>query len=150
MPSDASRIAPKLPKAKRPPLTRSENMARIRAKDTEPEMRVRRALWAAGLRYRLHDRRLPGCPDLVFPGRRTVVQVQGCFWHAHEGCDNFRLPKTRSEWWAAKLERNKERDAEARAKLAAAGWRVLVVWECETASTRRLAALIECLRRHAR
>lgn len=121
-------------------------MARIRAKNTQPEMRVRHAVWAAGLRYRLHDRRLPGCPDLVFPGRRTVVQIQGCFWHAHEGCANFRLPKTRSEWWAAKLERNKARDDDVRAKLEATGWRVLVIWECETTSADRLGALIENLR----
>lgn len=146
MPSDPRTIKRKTRKPKSPPLTRSENMARIRARNTQPEMRVRRALWAAGLRYRLHDRRLPGCPDLVFPGCRAVVQVQGCFWHAHEGCANFRLPKTRSEWWATKLERNKARDVEARAKLEAAGWRVFVVWECETTSVWRLATLIESLR----
>jgi DNA mismatch endonuclease (patch repair protein) len=121
-------------------------MARIRAKNTRPEMRVRRALWAAGLRYRLHDRRLPGCPDLVFPSLRTVVQIQGCFWHAHEGCANFRLPKTRSEWWATKLERNKARDVDVRAKLESAGWRVLVIWECETTGTASVTALIEKLR----
>jgi DNA mismatch endonuclease, patch repair protein len=121
-------------------------MSRIRAKNTQPEMRVRRALWAAGLRYRLHDRRLPGCPDLVFPGRRTVIQIQGCFWHAHEGCANFRLPKTRSEWWATKLERNRARDVEVRARLEAAGWRVFVMWECETTSAGRLATLIASLR----
>jgi DNA mismatch endonuclease, patch repair protein len=133
--------------AKSARLTRSENMSRIRGKNTEPEMRVRRALWASGLRYRLHDRHLPGCPDLVFPARRTVIQVQGCFWHAHEGCASFRVPKTRSEWWANKFERNKARDIEVRAKLATAGWRVLVIWECETTSIGRLEALIERLRR---
>ncbi|MHA6820120.1 very short patch repair endonuclease [Ralstonia pseudosolanacearum] len=123
------------------PLTRSENMSRIRGKDTQPEMIVRRTLWAAGLRYRLHDKRLPGKPDLVFPSQHTAVFVHGCFWHCHEGCRNFRIPKTRAEWWAAKLMRNKARDAEVRAKLEAAGWRVMVIWECEVAEKGRLAAV---------
>ncbi|WP_081077758.1 very short patch repair endonuclease [Burkholderia stagnalis] len=112
------------------PLTRSENMSRIRSKDTQPEMMVRRAFWAAGLRYRLHDKRLPGNPDLVFPGRNTVVFVHGCFWHCHEGCSNFRIPKTRTDWWAAKLARNKMRDIAVQAELETIGWRVIVIWEC--------------------
>lgn len=128
------------------PLTRAENMARIRGKDTQPEMMVRRAFWAAGLRYRLHDKRLPGNPDLVFPGRRTVVFVHGCFWHCHEGCGNFRIPKTRTEWWAAKLARNKARDAEVCARLEALGWEVVVIWECEAAVRERLTAVIERLK----
>ena len=132
--------------AKTGPLSRSENMARIRGKDTGPEMAVRRVFWKAGLRYRLHDRRLPGSPDLVFPGRRTVVFIHGCFWHCHEGCGNFRIPKTRTEWWTAKLMRNKTRDAEAQAQLEAAGWRVIVLWECEIADPVRLSAIIEELR----
>jgi len=132
------------PKAK--PLTRSENMSRIRGKDTLPELVVRRAFWAAGLRYRLHDRRLPGNPDLVFAGQRTVVFVHGCFWHCHEGCGNFRLPKTRTEWWAAKLARNKARDAEVCTKLRAAGWRVMVIWECEVADRRLLDELASKLK----
>jgi DNA mismatch endonuclease, patch repair protein len=115
------------------PLTRSENMSRIRGKDTQPELAVRRAIWAAGLRYRLHDKRLPGKPDLVFPGRRVAVFVHGCFWHCHDGCKYFRIPKTRTEWWVAKLARNKSRDAEVRGALEAKGWRVLVIWECEVA-----------------
>lgn len=128
------------------PLTRSENMSRIRGRDTQPEMIVRRALWAAGLRYRLHDKRLSGYPDLVFPGRRTVVFVHGCFWHCHGGCINFRIPKTRTEWWAAKLARNMARDAEVRAKLEAGGWRVMVIWECEVADKDRLAAMVSELK----
>jgi len=120
------------------PLTRSENMSRIRGKNTKPEMIVRRALWAKGLRYRLHDKRLPGSPDLVFPGLRAVVFVHGCFWHCHEGCSNFRIPKTRTEWWFAKLTRNKARDAEVRAELEAAGWRAFVIWECQVADQRLL------------
>jgi DNA mismatch endonuclease (patch repair protein) len=116
-------------------------MSRIRGKDTQPELAVRHALWSAGLRYRLHDNRLPGNPDLVFPARRTVIFVHGCFWHSHEGCRNFRIPKTRVEWWAAKLARNKERDARARAELEAAGWRVTVIWECEVIDETRLTAV---------
>lgn len=133
-------------KHKDAPLTRSENMSRIRGKDTKPEMTVRRAFWADGLRYRLHDKRLPGNPDLVFPGRRTVVFVHGCFWHCHEGCSNFRIPKTRADWWAAKLARNKARDAEVQAKLEAAGWRVVVIWECEVTDGSRLAAVVSELK----
>lgn len=133
-------------KTKEAPLTRSENMSRIRSKDTQPEMVVRRAFWAAGLRYRLHDKRLPGSPDLVFPGRRTVVFIHGCFWHCHEGCGNFRTPKTRAEWWGAKLARNKARDAEVRAKLQAAGWRVIVIWECEVVDRRLLDELANKLK----
>jgi DNA mismatch endonuclease (patch repair protein) len=137
---------PKRRKSKAAPLSRAENMSRIRGKDTQPELAVRRALWADGLRYRLHDKRLPGNPDLVFPGRRTVVFIHGCFWHSHEGCSNFRIPKTRTEWWTAKLVRNKTRDAEVRAELEAAGWRVMVIWECEVAEGDRLAALTEELK----
>lgn len=130
-------------KLKDAPLTRSENMSRIRSRDTGPELTVRRAFWKAGLRYRLYDKQLPGSPDIVFPGRRTVVFVHGCFWHCHEGCINFRIPKTRTEWWYAKLMRNKARDAETRAKLEAAGWRVIVIWECEVACSARLSTLIQ-------
>jgi len=130
-------------KSKRLPLTRSENMARIRSKDSQAEMKVRRAFWAAGLRYRLHDNRLPGHPDLVFSGRRTVVFVHGCFWHCHEGCSNFRIPKTRTEWWAAKLSRNKARDADVSVQLKAMGWDVVVIWECEVNDARQLDLLIE-------
>lgn len=133
-------------KAKAEPLTRSENMARIRNKDTKPELAVRRALWAAKLRYRLHDKRLPGHPDLVFTGRRAVVFVHGCFWHCHKGCKNFRIPKTRSAWWEAKLERNRVRDEKVRAELEADGWLVVTIWECEVADHGRLAAVADLLK----
>ena len=129
-------------KPKPPPLTRSQMMARVRSKDTAPEWRVRRALWAAGLRYRLYVRSLPGCPDIVFAGRRAVVQVRGCFWHSHQGCPAARIPKSRVEWWTAKLARTVERDAESDAALAEAGWRVFVVWECETTDAERLTTLV--------
>lgn len=133
-------------KPKAAPLSRSENMSRIRGKNTGPEMMVRRAFWATGLRYRLHDKHLPGSPDLVFPGRRTVVFVHGCFWHCHEGCSNFRIPKTRTDWWSAKLTRNKVRDAEARAELEAAGWCVVVIWECEVADQELLNKFVSRLK----
>lgn len=134
-------------KNKGAPLTRSENMSRIRGKDTKPEMAVRRALWAAGLRYRLHDKRLQGNPDLVFPGRRAVVFVHGCFWHCHAGCSNFRIPRTRTDWWAEKLARNKARDMAIRTALEAAGWHVIVIWECEVADRRSLDELARKLKR---
>ena len=126
-------------------LTRSENMSRIQAKNTGPEMMVRRAIWQAGLRYRLHDKRLPGKPDLVFPRLRTVVFVHGCFWYCHGGCKNSRVPKTRSDWWMNKLAGNKVRDMKASECLRNMGWDVLVIWECEAANPRRLSDLISDL-----
>jgi DNA mismatch endonuclease (patch repair protein) len=131
---------------KREPLTRSEIMQRIKGKDTKPEMAVRRALWAAGYRYRLHDRSLPGRPDLILKGLRTAIFVHGCFWHAHEGCPAFRPPKTRQDYWTAKLARNQARDREAVRKLEEDGWRVVVLWECQLAKVGWLEGLIEALR----
>jgi DNA mismatch endonuclease (patch repair protein) len=118
---------------KKPPLTRSEIMARRKSQDTKPEMLVRRALWAAGYRYRLHDRRLPGRPDLSLRGLKAAIFVHGCFWHAHQDCPNFRPPKSRQDYWSPKLEKNAARDLEARRKLEADGWRVLTIWECQLA-----------------
>ena len=106
-------------------------MSRVRAKDTKPEMVVRRMLHAAGYRYRLHAHDLPGKPDLVFPARRKVVFINGCFWHRHRGCALARLPKSRIELWTEKLERNRERDERNVAALRELGWEVLTVWECE-------------------
>lgn len=108
---------------------RSRIMSHIRSKDTKPEMVVRHALHAAGFRYVLHDRRLPGHPDLVLPRHRAVVLVHGCFWHGHT-CRFFRLPGTRTAFWAEKIGRNRERDAAAIDALLASAWRVAVVWEC--------------------
>jgi DNA mismatch endonuclease Vsr len=104
-----------------------------KGKDTKPEMKVRRALHALGYRYRLHRADLPGRPDIVFPGRRAVVEIRGCFWHQHPEpvCKKATVPATRREWWMAKLKRNVARDAENVTTLEAAGWRVSVVWECE-------------------
>ncbi len=101
-----------------------------RGKDTAPEMAVRRALRAVGLRYRLHVRNLPGRPDVVLASRRAVVEVRGCFWHGHD-CQHGRVPKTRSEFWASKVLSNRDRDARNEAALRELGWHVVVVWECE-------------------
>ena len=112
--------------------TRSRMMSGIRGKDTKPEMVVRRALFAAGFRFRLHRRDLPGVPDIVMPGRRIAVFVHGCFWHRHKGCRLVKAPATNPEFWRIKLDRNVERDRRAISTLQATGWRVLVVWECAT------------------
>lgn len=127
---------------------RSAQMALVRSRDTKPEMRVRKALHAAGLRYRLHDSRLPGTPDLVFPSRRIALFVHGCFWHRHPGCAAARLPKTRQEFWTAKLAGNVGRDERQRVALEALGWTVLVIWECETKRPEQLTDLAERIRRH--
>ena len=104
-------------------------MAGIRGKDTRPEMVIRQGLHAMGYRFRLHDRRLPGRPDLVFPSRRAVLFIHGCFWHGHD-CPLYRLPSTRPDFWRNKIDRNRASDHRARDALLAAGWRVAVVWEC--------------------
>ncbi len=104
-------------------------MAAVRGSDTRPEMLLRRGLHARGFRFRLHDKRLPGRPDLVLPKYRAAVFANGCFWHGH-GCDLFRWPATRAEFWQAKIGGNRARDAANLAALGAAGWRVAVVWEC--------------------
>lgn len=111
---------------------RSAMMAGIRGKDTKPEMQVRRAAHALGYRFRLHRRDLPGSPDLVFPACRKVIFVHGCFWHRHEDCRHAAIPKSNSEFWQEKFEKNRARDVRAMTDLVAAGWDALVVWECET------------------
>lgn len=111
------------------PATRSRMMSGIRGRDTKPEMLIRRGLHARGYRYRLHSRRLPGRPDLVFPSRRAVIFVHGCFWHGH-GCRLFKWPSTRAEWWREKIEANRARDQSVREQIADLGWRQLRVWEC--------------------
>ncbi len=106
-------------------------MSRIKGKDTKPEMIVRKYLHARGFRFRLHNKDLPGKPDIVLPRYRTVIFVHGCFWHGHEGCRYFILPKTKTEWWEAKISGNKERDNRNLAALRASGWKVIIVYECE-------------------
>ena len=111
---------------------RSWMMSKVKSKDTNPEMIVRRIVFMMGFRYRLHQKNLPGSPDLVLKSRRKIIFVNGCFWHRHEGCAKAALPNSRVEFWTNKLERNQERDAENVEKLDADGWSVLTVWECET------------------
>jgi len=110
---------------------RSRNMAAIKGRNTKPEILVRRMLHAQGFRFRLHRKDLPGRPDIVLPRYKTVVFVNGCFWHQHAGCKFATKPSSRTEFWEAKLGRNVARDCENAAKLAELGWRVVVVWECE-------------------
>ena len=125
-------------------LQRGERMSRVRGKNTRPEMVVRRLIHGMGYRYRLHRRDLPGTPDIVFPSRRKLVFVHGCFWHRHPDpdCNLARLPKSRLDLWLHKLEGNRRRDEGNRAKLREMGWDVLVVWECEIGYTERIGNTI--------
>lgn len=111
---------------------RSRLMSKVKQKDTKPEKAVRSILHGLGYRFRLHRRDLPGSPDIVLPKYRLAVFVHGCFWHSHPGCKKASMPKTNTEFWRQKLEANKKRDLAAIDSLNALGWRVLVVWECET------------------
>lgn len=117
--------------------TRSYNMSRIRATDTKPEMLVRKFLHARGFRYRLHDKKLPGKPDLVFPKYKTVLFVNGCFWHGHQNCKYFVIPKTRTEWWQQKIKETAKRDRKNYKILKELGWNILIVWECELKSYKK-------------
>ena len=110
---------------------RSYNMSRIKGKDTKPEMLVRKFLFTKGFRYRLHDKRLPGKPDIVLPKYKTVLFIHGCFWHGHDGCRYFVVPKTRTDWWLSKIDNNKLNDFQSVRALVADGWRTIVIWECE-------------------
>jgi DNA mismatch endonuclease (patch repair protein) len=121
--------------------TRHRVMASIRKRDTQPEIAVRRALHAQGLRFRLHRDDLPGTPDVVLPGRRLAVFVHGCFWHQHPGCALSRQPRGNTAYWKPKLARNVERDTKARQQLEALGWNVLLVWECEARDGVRLGQI---------
>lgn len=110
--------------------TRSYNMSQIKGKNTKPELLVRKFLFANGFRYRLHDKKLPGKPDIVLPKYKTVIFVHGCFWHGHEHCKYYTVPKTKTEWWLNKINGNIANDTKAIAALEALGWRVMVIWEC--------------------
>jgi DNA mismatch endonuclease (patch repair protein) len=113
------------------PAERHRNMAAVRSKDTRPELIVLHWLWRRGFRYRLNDPRLPGHPDLVLRKYRTCIFVNGCFWHGHEGCKDFKLPQTNTDFWQKKISRNKERDREEQQQLAKMGWHCITVWECQ-------------------
>lgn len=134
---------------------RSERMSRIRSKDGKPELIVRRLVHAMGYRYRLHDRRLPGSPDMVFPSRRKAMFVHGCFWHRHPSkrCALARLPKSRLDFWLPKLEANARRDRRNGGRLNALGWSYMVVWECQLreldAVRNRIVRFLESNRRVA-
>ena len=113
------------------PAVRSYNMSRIRSENSKPEELVRKYLFSRGLRYRKCDKRYTGKPDMVFPKYNAVVFVNGCFWHGHEGCPGFVMPKSKLDYWKPKIERNRQRDIENTKKLKKDGWRVITIWECE-------------------
>jgi len=127
------------------PAERSARMARIRSNDTSPEIALRRALHALGLRYALHKKGLPGRPDLVLPKHRAVVFVHGCFWHRHGGCKVASTPKSNTQFWQDKFNRNVSRDAKVAGELKALGWRVFITWECQLQSKMRANAAAEKL-----
>jgi len=113
------------------PKIRSYNMSQIKAKNTKPELVVRKFLFANGFRYRLNQKDLPGKPDIVLKKYKTAIFVNGCFWHGHKGCKYFVLPKTRTEWWLQKIKGTQKRDRKAEIELNILGWRVITIWECE-------------------
>lgn len=121
--------------------TRSYNMSRIKGKNTKPEETVRKYLFSQGFRYRKNDKRLPGKPDIVLPKYKTVIFVNGCFWHKHEGCKYFVWPKNNAEFWKEKIESNIVRDKKQYDELQNAGWHVIIVWECELKKKQRMDTL---------
>lgn len=123
------------------PEQRHRCMASVHSKDTKPEMLVRRYLFGCGFRYRLHVRSLPGSPDIVLAKYKTAIFVNGCFWHGHEGCPLYRIPKSNVAFWRKKIKRNQERDKKEYALLRVMGWRVLVIWECQLRSAVRKETL---------
>lgn len=124
------------------PAVRRRTMQAVKDKDTAPEMAVRRLAHAMGYRYRLHQKELPGKPDLVFPSRRKVIFVHGCFWHGHDCRRGARTPKANHDYWQAKIARNRARDIKARMALSGAGWGVLTVWECKTKEAAALRRIL--------
>lgn len=123
------------------PEQRFKCMSHNRAKNTGPELLLRRAIWRHGFRYRVNDKQLPGSPDIVLPRYHTVIFVHGCFWHGHKGCKYASTPKTNTDFWTTKIQRNKQRDQEVWRQLEAKGWYVLIVWECELRKDRYDATL---------
>ena len=124
------------------PAERSEIMRAVKSKNTSPEKRVRSVAHRLGLRFRLHRKDLPGSPDLLFPKRKVALFVHGCFWHRHENCPRATTPKTNADYWNEKFRRNVERDGETRRKLEKGGWKVLVIWECETKNQESIRAFL--------
>ncbi len=111
--------------------TRSYNMSRIRSKNTKPELLIRKVLFSKGYRFRLYDKNLPGKPDIVFKKFKTVIFVHGCFWHGHENCKYYKIPKTKTKWWLEKITKNIERDTVVYNNLEALGWSIKTIWECD-------------------
>ena len=126
---------------------RSYNMSRIHGKDTKPEETVRKYLFSQGFRYRKNDRRLPGTPDIVLPKYRTVIFVNGCFWHGHEGCKYFVWPKNNAEFWKKKINTNIERDKRNFRLLTEYGWNIIIVWECSLNGSTKIQTLTDLTRR---
>ncbi len=125
--------------------TRSFNMSKIKSKDTKPELVVRKFLFSKGFRYKLHDSFLPGKPDIVLPKYKTVIFVNGCFWHGHDNCKYFVVPKTRTDWWLNKINRNKENDRHNIEKLMMDGWKILTIFECELNNKKQEITLAKML-----
>lgn len=127
------------------PDKRSANMAKVKGANTRPELAVRRLLHRLGYRFRLHRADLPGRPDIVLPKHKTVIFVHGCFWHRHPGCARATTPQTRVEFWNAKFDRTVERDRAQMRELEASGWRVVILWECETRKVKNLGDHLRCI-----
>lgn len=122
-------------------------MSRIRSKDTKPEMVVRKALFAAGFRFRLHQKSFPGKPDIVLKKYKTVIFIHGCFWHGHANCRYFTIPKTRTKWWVHKINTNKANDAKSVKLLRKEGWQVITIWECQLKPAKMERALNSLLKK---
>ena len=129
------------------PEVRSFNMSRIKSKDTNPEILVRKFLFSNGFRYRINDKKLPGKPDIVLPKYKTVIFINGCFWHGHENCKYFTLPKTRPEWWKEKIGKTKLNDFKKQTQLRYMGYRVLIIWECDVKIKSFYNTIIDDIRR---
>lgn len=126
---------------------RSYNMSQIRSKNTKPELIVRKALFAAGFRYRLHDKKLPGKPDIVLKKYKTIIFVHGCFWHGHKKCRYFVVPKTRTKWWLNKINTNIVNDVKAVKALRKEGWSIINIWECDLKKNKTDTTLLKVLKR---
>ena len=127
------------------PAVRSYNMSRIKGKNTKPEILVRKFLFAKGFRYRLHVKNLPGKPDIVLPKYKTIIFINGCFWHGHENCKYYVVPTTRAEWWLDKINGNKQKDGENFLQLSASGWKIVTIFGCELKGDKLNKTLIKLL-----
>jgi len=127
------------------PKVRSYNMSQIKSKNTKPEILVRKFLFSKGLRFRIHDKKLPGKPDIVLKKYNTIIFIHGCFWHGHKGCKYFVIPKTRTDWWLEKINKNGLNDSKNIEKLINQGWNTLIIWECELKPSKQDKTLIKLL-----